>query len=113
VRFSLDLPDLSNNTCTLIEQGNDLLIGVVYLFSAGLQSSCGVWDLLAVASNRTAKQNHGTKWHQKRHRNSGQMRVNAHRSFHPPQALPDKLFHLAFTFGTTLGLSNDDRFEKG
>jgi hypothetical protein len=56
VRFSLDLPDLSNNTCTLIEQGNDLLIGVVYLLSAGLQSSCGVWDLLAVASNRTAKQ---------------------------------------------------------
>jgi hypothetical protein len=56
VRFSLDLPDLSNNTCTLIEQGDDLLIGVVYLLSAGLQSSCWVWDLLAVASNRTAKQ---------------------------------------------------------
>jgi hypothetical protein len=42
VRLSLDLPDLSNNTCTLIEQSNDLLIGVVYLLSAGLESSCGI-----------------------------------------------------------------------
>jgi hypothetical protein len=42
VRLSLDLPDLSNNTCTLIEQSNDLLIGVVYLPSAGLESSCGI-----------------------------------------------------------------------
>jgi hypothetical protein len=51
VRFSLDLPDLSNNTCTLIEQGNDLLIGVVYLLSAGLQSSCGsgtFWQWLPI-----------------------------------------------------------------
>jgi hypothetical protein len=42
VRLSLDLPDLSNNTCTLIEQSNDLLIGVVYLPSTGLESSCGI-----------------------------------------------------------------------
>jgi hypothetical protein len=42
VRFSLDLPDLRNNACTLIEQGHDLLIGVVDLVSAGIKSSCGV-----------------------------------------------------------------------
>jgi hypothetical protein len=42
VRFSLDLPDLSNNSCTPIEQGHDLLIGGVYLPSARRKSSCGV-----------------------------------------------------------------------
>jgi hypothetical protein len=29
VRLLLDLPDLSNNACTLIEQGHDLLIDLV------------------------------------------------------------------------------------
>jgi hypothetical protein len=42
VRLLLDLPDLSNNACTLIEQGDDLLIGLVYLLSAGRKSSFGV-----------------------------------------------------------------------
>jgi hypothetical protein len=42
VRLSLDLPDLSNDACTLIEQGHDLLIGIVYLLSAGRKSSFGV-----------------------------------------------------------------------
>jgi hypothetical protein len=42
VRLSLDLPDLSNDACPLIEQGHDLLIGVVYLLSAGRKSSFGV-----------------------------------------------------------------------
>jgi hypothetical protein len=42
VRLALDLPDLSNNACTLIEQGDDLLIGVVYLLSAERKSSFGV-----------------------------------------------------------------------
>jgi hypothetical protein len=41
VRFSLDLPDLSNS-CMPIEQGHDLLIGGVYLLSARRKSSCGV-----------------------------------------------------------------------
>ena len=41
VRLSLDLPDLSDNACTLLEQGHDLLIGVVYLLSAGRKSSFG------------------------------------------------------------------------
>jgi hypothetical protein len=56
VRFSLDLPDLSNNACTLVQQGHDLLIGLVDLLSAGCKSSFAVWDLLAVASSRTAQQ---------------------------------------------------------
>ena len=38
----LDLPDLGNYACTLIKQGHDLLIGVVYLLSAGRKSSLGV-----------------------------------------------------------------------
>ena len=42
VRLPLDLPDLSNDACTLIEQGHDLLIGFVYLLSAGRKSSFGV-----------------------------------------------------------------------
>jgi hypothetical protein len=42
VRLSLDLPDLSNDACTLIEQGHDLSIGVVYLLSAGRKSSFGL-----------------------------------------------------------------------
>jgi hypothetical protein len=42
VRLLLDLPDFSNDTCTLIEQGHDLLIGVIYLLSAGRKSSFGV-----------------------------------------------------------------------
>jgi hypothetical protein len=42
VRFFLDLSDLSNNSCTPIEQGHDLLIGGVYLLSARCESSCGV-----------------------------------------------------------------------
>jgi hypothetical protein len=39
VRLSLDLPDLSNDACTVIEQVHDLSIGVVYLPSAGRKSS--------------------------------------------------------------------------
>ena len=42
VRLVFDFPDLSNDTCTLIEQSHDLLIGVVYLLSAGRKSSFGV-----------------------------------------------------------------------
>jgi hypothetical protein len=42
VRLLLDLPDLSNNACTLIEQGHDLLIGLIYLLSTGRKSSFGV-----------------------------------------------------------------------
>jgi hypothetical protein len=42
MRLFLDLPDLSNDACTLIEQGHDLLIGVVDLLSAGRKSSVGV-----------------------------------------------------------------------
>jgi hypothetical protein len=42
VRFFLDLPDFSNNSCTPIEQGHDLLVGGVYLLSARRESSCGV-----------------------------------------------------------------------
>jgi hypothetical protein len=42
MRLSLDLPDLSNDACSLIEQNHDLLIGVVYLLSAGRESSFGV-----------------------------------------------------------------------
>jgi hypothetical protein len=42
VCLSLDLSDLSNDACTLIEQGHDLLIGLVYLLSAGPKSSFGV-----------------------------------------------------------------------
>jgi hypothetical protein len=42
VRLSLDLPDLGNDACALIEQGYDLLIRVVYLFSAGRKSSLGI-----------------------------------------------------------------------
>jgi hypothetical protein len=42
VLLSLDLPDLSNDACPLIEQGHDLLIGPVYLLSAGRKSSFGV-----------------------------------------------------------------------
>jgi hypothetical protein len=42
VRLSLDLPDLSNDACTLSDQGDDLLIGVVYLLSAGRKSSVGL-----------------------------------------------------------------------
>jgi hypothetical protein len=41
VRLSLDLPDLRNYARTLIEQGHDLLIGVVHLLSAGRKSSVG------------------------------------------------------------------------
>jgi hypothetical protein len=41
VRLLLDLPDLSNDACTLIEEGDDLLIGVIYLLSAGCKSSVG------------------------------------------------------------------------
>ena len=42
VCLSLDLPDLSNDACPLIEEGHDLLIGLVYLLSAGRKSSFGV-----------------------------------------------------------------------
>jgi hypothetical protein len=42
VRLLLDLPDLSNDACTLIEKGHDLLIGVIYLLSAGRKASVGV-----------------------------------------------------------------------
>jgi hypothetical protein len=42
VRLSLDFADLSNDACPLIEQGHNLLIGLVYLFSIGLESSFGV-----------------------------------------------------------------------
>jgi hypothetical protein len=42
VRLLLDLSDLSNDACTLIQQGHDLLIGLVYLLSAGRKSSLGV-----------------------------------------------------------------------
>jgi hypothetical protein len=56
VSLLLDLPDLSNNACPLIEQVHDLLIGLVYLLSARRKSSFGVLDLLGVASNRTAEQ---------------------------------------------------------
>jgi hypothetical protein len=42
VRLSLDLPDLSNDACTIIKQGHDLLISAVYLLSAGRNSSFGV-----------------------------------------------------------------------
>jgi hypothetical protein len=56
VRLLLDLPDLGNYACTLIEQGDDLLIGIVYLLPARCKSSFGVGDLLRVAFNRSAKQ---------------------------------------------------------
>jgi hypothetical protein len=42
VRLLLDFPDLGNDACTLIEQGHDLPIGVVYLLSAGRKLSFGV-----------------------------------------------------------------------
>jgi hypothetical protein len=42
VGLLLDLPDLSNDACTLIEQRHDLLVGFVYLLSAGRKSSFGV-----------------------------------------------------------------------
>jgi hypothetical protein len=42
VRLLLDHPHLSNDARTLIEQGHDPLIGLVYLFSAGRKSSFGV-----------------------------------------------------------------------
>jgi hypothetical protein len=42
MRLSLDLPDLGNNACTLIEQGHDLPIGVVYPLPAGRKPSFGV-----------------------------------------------------------------------
>ena len=42
VRVLLDLPDLGNNACTLIEQGHNVLIGVVYLLSARRKSCFGV-----------------------------------------------------------------------
>jgi hypothetical protein len=42
MRLSLDLPDLSHDACALIEKGNDLLIGLVYLLSAGRESCFGV-----------------------------------------------------------------------
>jgi hypothetical protein len=42
VRLFLDLPDFGNDACTLIEQGDNLLIGLVYLLSAGRKSSFGV-----------------------------------------------------------------------
>ena len=42
VRLLLDLSDFSNDACTLVEQGHDLLIGLVYLLSAGRKSSFGV-----------------------------------------------------------------------
>jgi hypothetical protein len=42
VRLSLDLPDLSNDAGPLIEQGHDLLIGLVYLLSVGRKSGFGV-----------------------------------------------------------------------
>jgi hypothetical protein len=42
VRLLLDLPDLGNDACTLIKQGYDLLIGIVYLLSAGGKPSFGV-----------------------------------------------------------------------
>jgi hypothetical protein len=41
-RLSLDLPDLSNDACTLVQQGDDLLIRLVYLLSAGSKPSVGV-----------------------------------------------------------------------
>ena len=41
VRLLLDLSDLSDDACTLIEQRHDLLIGLVYLLSAGRKSSFG------------------------------------------------------------------------
>jgi hypothetical protein len=56
VRLFFDPPDLRNDSRTLVEQGNDLLIGLVYLLSAGRKSSFGVGDLLAVASNRAEEQ---------------------------------------------------------
>jgi hypothetical protein len=56
VRLSLDLPDLSNDACTLIEQSDDLLVGGVYLLSAGGKSSFGVWHFLAVTSDRAIEQ---------------------------------------------------------
>jgi hypothetical protein len=42
VRLSLDLSDLSNDACPLVKQRHDLLIGLVYLLSAGRKSSFGV-----------------------------------------------------------------------
>jgi hypothetical protein len=42
MRLLLDLPDLGNDACTLIEQRHDLLIGLIYLLSAGCKSSFGV-----------------------------------------------------------------------
>ena len=56
VGLLLDLPDLGNYACTLIEQGYDLLIGLVYLLSAGSKSSFGVCNLLALACNGAAEQ---------------------------------------------------------
>lgn len=41
MRFLLDSPHLSDDACTLIEQGHDLSIGVVYLLSAGRNASFG------------------------------------------------------------------------
>lgn len=40
--LSLDLPHLRNNAGALIEQSYDLLIGFVYLLSAGRKPSFGV-----------------------------------------------------------------------
>ena len=42
VRLLLDLPYLSNDACPLIEQSHDLLIGLVYLLSAGRKLGFGV-----------------------------------------------------------------------
>ena len=42
VRISLDLPDLCNDACTLIEQYYDLLIDAVYLLSTGRKSNFGI-----------------------------------------------------------------------
>ena len=39
VRLLLDRPNLSDNASPLIEQVHDLLIGVIYLLSAGRKSS--------------------------------------------------------------------------
>jgi hypothetical protein len=42
MRLLLDLADFGNDACTLIEQGHDLLIGVVDLLSAGRKPSLGI-----------------------------------------------------------------------
>jgi hypothetical protein len=42
MRLLLDLPDFGNDACTLIEQGHDLLIGIIDLLSAGRKPSLGI-----------------------------------------------------------------------